>query len=191
MNRSIAYTIVFTFVTTFVIAGVLSFAAMWTKPIVENNELARYQGAVLRAMDIHEESQQRVFDRYATLIREGTGIYTTEIDNARRIAKVFSGPGVWGEIRGVVGYDPVEQRVITIEILDHRETPGLGGRVAGAPFLDQFRGERISGTGITVVTRGPGNYYPNDAAVDGITGATGTTRAFDTIINTTLQSLVN
>jgi len=186
-RNTILYTVSFSFFLTFSIALLLSAAHHTTQPWVLDGIRAHRQGAILRALGIEANSREEIFERYETLLSPEPGLYVDPLSEDGRVAKVFAGPGVWGEISGVVGVRVDDMRVIAVEILDHRETPGLGGRVADARFLDQFRGEQIGDHGIRVVLRGPGNDDPDDETVDGITGASGTTRAFDRIINTYLS----
>ncbi|MFW5643520.1 MAG: FMN-binding protein [Alkalispirochaeta sp.] len=185
-RNTILYTVSFSFILTFSIAMVLSAAHNATQPRVIDGIRAHRQGAVLRAMGNDAVTREEIFEAYAELVSPRPGVYVDLESETGRVATVFSGPGVWGEISGVVGIQVDEMRVISVEILDHRETPGLGGRVADPRFLDQFKGEQIGPDGIHVVLRGPGNDDPDDQTVDGITGASGTTRAFDRIINTYL-----
>ncbi len=186
------YTVLFSFVLTFSIAFILTGAHLFTTPIVEDNELERRQGAVLRAMGIHLDDRDDVFATYSRLDSRGDGLYRYSTEDDRLlIARVFSGPGVWGQIQGVIGVDAAARRIIGVEILDHQETPGLGGRVADARFLSQLQGERFDENGIVMNIRGPGNYDPDDGRIDGITGATGTTRAFDRILRRKMHLLWN
>jgi len=182
MNRSrIGYTVVFTFVLTFVLVGILTIVHGTTVGRVDRNEIVRYQRAVERAVGI---------GTYVELYAERSGEYRIA-ENGREIrARAFSGAGVWGDIHGVIAVDVTNRRVIGVEIIEHNETPGLGGRIAEDRFLRQLRGETVGENGIDVVVRGPGNSNPEDATIDGITGATGTTRAFARILNQELQTLM-
>jgi len=187
----------FTFTVTFLIAIVLSFAHTQTVDIVYNNELERRQSTVLAALGIRADSQEEVFAAYsnlehADLSSAGTDtrpLYRYRDGSGVRFARQFTGPGVWGDITAVVSVNADASRVLGVEILDHNETPGLGGRVTGRKFLDQLAGERIGDQGVYVAIRGPGDPNPDNSQIDGITGATGTTRAFDRMLNRELQEL--
>lgn len=179
------YTVVFTFFLTF--SAVLALAVVYdgTREIEVRNHVVRRQAAVLRALgerNVDIRDYRDVSTRYHGLENPVDGMYLRETATGPVVGRVFSGPGVWGDIHGVIGVATEDLRVTGIEILRHSETPGLGGRVATDQFLDQLRGERIGDSGIRITVRGPGNYDPDDATIDGITGATGTTRAFRAIL---------
>jgi Na+-transporting NADH:ubiquinone oxidoreductase subunit C len=178
---SIRYTVAFTFLVTFLIVCVLSVAHSTTVERVAAHDLERYRSAVERSAGV---------EAYAHLERYADGAYRYLSGDRTISVRRFRGAGVWGEIVGILAVDPVGNRVVGIEILHHNETPGLGGRVAGERFLRQLRGERIGDHGIRVVIRGPGNDDPDDATIDGITGATGTTRAFDAILNREVRAML-
>ena len=191
-KEGMAYVIGFTFMVTFTMGILLSAAHTSTIDIVERNELERRKSTVLSAIGIGADSTEEIFAAYADLellAEGGPGLYIYSGEGEPIIARQFSGPGVWGDIVAVVSVNADVTRIIGVEILDQNETPGLGGRVTGSAFLDQLRGERIGPDGVFVQTRGPGDYDAENAQIDGITGATGTTRAFDRMLNRELQSL--
>lgn len=191
------YVMGFTFVMTFFMAVVLSFAHYQTVDIVYNNELERRQSTVLAALGIEAGSQEEVFAAYSALEHKDFSpaagddrpVYVYQDSTGPRYARQFTGPGVWGDIVAVISVNADASEIIGVEILDHNETPGLGGRVTSRTFLDQLAGESIGAEGITVVTRGPGDSDPSNGKIDGITGATGTTRAFDRMLNRELRDL--
>jgi len=59
------------------------------------------------------------------------------------------------------------QRAVVIE---HKETPGLGSKMTGAKFLDQFLNKNPASTNLKVKKDG--------GSIDAITGATISSRAF-------------
>lgn len=176
------YTVGFIFLLTFVLVGILAAAQGATIGRVEVNEIIRYRRAVENAVGTVS---------YSDLVSEGEGVYRYLAGDGEVRVRRFSGAGVWGQIVGVIAIDTGNQRVLGVEIIDHAETPGLGGRVAEDRFLDQLRGERIADSGIAVVIRGPGNSDPDDATIDGITGATGTTRAFARILESQIRLILD
>ena len=191
-KEGMVYVIGFTFIVTFTMGILLSAAHTSTIDVVERNELERRKSTVLSAIGIGGDSTDEIFAAYANLERldeGGPGLYLYSGTGEPIIARQFSGAGVWGDIVAVVSVNADVTRIIGVEILDQNETPGLGGRVTTSAFLDQLRGERIGPDGIFVQTRGPGDYDSENAQIDGITGATGTTRAFDRMLNRELQAL--
>jgi len=102
----------------------------------------------------------------------------------------FRGLGFWAPIEGVLAVSPDLNRTVGLVILDQKETPGLGGRVAEPEFTDQF------GAGIDVSPPRSGDRFLQLAArgtgaadaararrVDAITGATQTSTAMERILN--------
>jgi electron transport complex protein RnfG len=87
--------------------------------------------------------------------------------------------GFGGAISLMVGVDD-GGAVTGVAILDHSETPGLGARADSPDFLDQFIGK--SGA-ITVNT--------GSNAIDGLTGATITSKAVTSGVNTALTAVLN
>jgi len=102
----------------------------------------------------------------------------------------FRGLGFWAPIDGILALTPDLAETVGLVVLEHKETPGLGGRIEEPIFTDQFR------KGITVSSPAPDDRcltvsaspppadsptYPRH--VDAITGATQTSMAMDRILN--------
>jgi electron transport complex protein RnfG len=81
----------------------------------------------------------------------------------------YSGKGYAGNIWLMVGFSP-EGNIENISVLEHKETPGLGTKMAEEKFLSQFRGKNPSEYSLKVTKDG--------GQVDALTGATITSRAF-------------
>jgi electron transport complex protein RnfG len=91
-----------------------------------------------------------------------------------------AGPGFQDTIRLLYGYLPQERRVVGMEILQSRETPGLGDKIyKDADFVASFRALSADPQIVTVKkgTRSAAN------EVDAITGATISSKAVVQIIN--------
>jgi electron transport complex protein RnfG len=90
-----------------------------------------------------------------------------------------SGNGFVDAIRLLVGYDAKEKRVLAVEVLENKETPGLGDRIAKDPtFCARFAGKRVPVRGV------PPDATPNgDDEVDTITGATISSRSVVRILD--------
>ena len=81
------------------------------------------------------------------------------------IAYETLGTGFGGEIKVMVGYDLDTDKITGIQVISHKETPGIGAKVTEDQFTKRFRGLDI---GISVGAKGekcPGT-------IDAITGAT-------------------
>ena len=82
---------------------------------------------------------------------------------------VIAPNGYSGDIKVMVGVDTAGV-VQGIEILDHRETPGLGAKIETADFRDQYKGRSLSDPEVWDVMKDGGSFKQ-------ITGATISSRA--------------
>ena len=91
-----------------------------------------------------------------------------------------AGPGFQDTIAILYGYKPQEERVVGMEVLESRETPGLGDKIyKDAEFVGAFRALSIVPE-IVAVKKGTKS-APNE--IDAITGATISSKAVVRIIN--------
>ena len=95
------------------------------------------------------------------------------------------GSGLWGDITAAVGIDSSRETLTGIEIINQNETPGLGGRITEAWFKDQFRGKKGP---LTTVPEGE---PAAEKQFQAITGASYSTGAIRSIVNSTLQAAQN
>ena len=93
-----------------------------------------------------------------------------------------AGPGFQDTIALLYGYLPHDKKVVGMEILESRETPGLGDKIyKDADFVAEFSDLSIEPE-IVAVKKGTGT---QDNHVDAITGATISAKAVVRIINET------
>jgi electron transport complex protein RnfG len=78
----------------------------------------------------------------------------------------------------MVGVGPNLNRIKGIQILESSETPGLGGKIRGEPFKNQFRGLQVEREVGLVKSA-----EPEKGEIQAITGATISSRAVVNIIN--------
>jgi electron transport complex protein RnfG len=89
------------------------------------------------------------------------------------------GPGFQDTIKLIYGYDPARSRVVGMQVLESRETPGLGDKIVkDDAFLDCFRDLAIS-PDVVATKKG----RRQDHEVDAISGATISSVAVVRIIN--------
>ncbi len=92
------------------------------------------------------------------------------------------GAGLWGPIWGYIALAE-DGKTIVGAIFDHKgETPGLGAKIAEAPFYTSFQGKAF-GTGEKVFAVEKGKHEDDPACVDAISGATITSQALGKGIN--------
>ncbi len=93
-----------------------------------------------------------------------------------------AGPGFQDTIALLYGYLPREKQIVGMEILESRETPGLGDKIyKDAHFVAEFSALAVEPE-VVAVKKGTGT-QPNQ--VDAITGATISSKAVVRIINET------
>ena len=92
----------------------------------------------------------------------------------------------------MVGVDSEGSRILGIAFYQHSETPGLGGRITEKWFTDQFKGLRLF-----PIVDDKKIFYLKPKAIasgpnelDAITGATRTSTAVETFLNTELDTFV-
>ncbi len=91
-------------------------------------------------------------------------------------AVVFSGPGLWDHIYTVICIQPgltekgfFSEKLLGLQILQQRETPGLGGRIEEKEFTNQFSFFPLKKGSPNIVI---GRVKESELEIDGITGAT-------------------
>lgn len=86
-------------------------------------------------------------------------------------------PGYQDVVRLIFGYDPREDLVLGMTVLESKETPGLGAKITSdSAFISQFGGIRLPLEGVKDGAEDPGE-------VDMITGATISSEVVIEIIN--------
>lgn len=195
MNKdSPLYTVLFTFFICIVFVFILALASELTKDRVAANRRFAERTALLRALGVAVESDDKVdstYDSSVVLSKNGsTELFRATVDGTARFAKRFSGSALWGTVTGVLAVDAAVDRIAGLEIVSHNETPGLGGRIDEPWFKDQFRGEKIGADGIRV-RQGGGSGDPDkeNGELDAVTGASRTSGAMEAIVNAEIAAL--
>lgn len=167
-----------------------------TRDRIEKNQLAQLKAAVLDAnnvsytqANIHQvfedeidiiEVKNFVFpgnSSYPAMAARDYYFYRHKQNN--NISFEFSGGGLWGTINGVITLKSDLETIVKIVVLQQQETPGLGGIVAESRYLAQF--VNIIMVPKLEINKDTSDNKPNE--VDAITGATGTSKAFESILN--------
>jgi Na+-transporting NADH:ubiquinone oxidoreductase subunit C len=191
---SILYVVAFTFVVCAAFVLILALANEGTKGLVEANREFASQSAVLDALGISWADRSQVAAQYKDRVSPIEGMvppaYRATVDGSEFIAVEHTGAGLWGGITIILAADPEATRIRGVQIIDQNETPGLGGRIEEAWFLDQFKGERAVNQKIRIAvgaeSKGTGDTDPENSLADGVTGASRTSQAFEGIVNDAL-----
>jgi len=178
MNQNLKM-MIFVVILGLVTSALLLGANALTEDRIELNKEAKLKSAILDGFDIEYNftNIHDVFDDSVTILEEdGYTFYVN--DQTGSVAYRFEGSGLWGPIIGILTLESDFETIVRITILEQEETPGLGGVVAERPYLDNYVGVKMIPS-IDVTKEGATE--PNQ--VDAITGATGTSNAFEGILN--------
>ncbi len=194
--RKHAFTICFMVGVTFVYISIISGIHLLTAETVARNKLLFQQRAVLTALGIEiPGSPVELVELYEQLVEEepapdGTTAYfrvrlpdSPEADPAYAMVVREYGPGLWGTITALVGFEPDGKRYRGVVFLDHSETPGLGARIDEPWFRDQFAGAEGPYTQLGGEPQDKGQAGSRPGTIDQITGATASSRAVMEIMN--------
>jgi electron transport complex protein RnfG len=179
---------------------VLTYAG--TKPRIEMLQANALQEAIFKVIPGITSTQGYVMSSPGKFVKDASAGgpqvfagYDSE-GALKGIAIEASGQGYADIIRILYGYDPYQQKVVGFYVLESKETPGLGDKIEkDAAFLRNFTALDVAlndaGTGLKneVVTVKKGAKF--DAwEIDGITGATISSRAIGDIINKSASELL-
>jgi electron transport complex protein RnfG len=160
-----------------------------TLPMIERNRAEALEAAIFEVL-------QGATERVTFVLREGVlarfespggslpkeeAIYAgyDEAGEFVGFAIPAEGPGFQDTIKLIYGYDPARQRVVGMQVLESRETPGLGDKIMkDDSFVDCFRDLAVS-PDVVAVKAG----RTQDHEVDAISGATISSVAVVRIIN--------
>lgn len=216
VNRP-AYVILFTAaITAAFTAAVTSVQALTQARIDRNRELRRQRSlvAVFNLGDVERLSDDEVGELFRERIREDaqpirdpkTGavfqpfrVFRTDdtlgpLDGVEAVAFRIAGSGLWAPIRGFLALEADLRTIRGVVFVDHKETPGLGGRITEKWFQEQFRGLKVplsDEEDMLLYVTGDTPRGPADPrygrAVDAITGATQTSRFVERFLNRNLK----
>lgn len=177
MNQNLKM-IIFIVLLGLVTSALLLGADALTKDRIELNREAKLKSAILDGFEV-EYNFTNIHDVFDEEVKITSGEYTFYIHEASgKVAYQFEGSGLWGPIIGIITLESDFETIARVSILQQEETPGLGGVVAERPYLDNYVGVKMTPE-IDVTKEGAAE--PNQ--VDAITGATGTSNAFEGILN--------
>jgi len=181
-------------ILTLAIAGLISGIAIIaiyesTLPTITANKARELREAVFKVLPGVSRMQQLVFRNgeliAAELMQKGEqAVYGGYDQQGEFVGYAIpgAGPGFQDTIGLLYGYTPEQQQVVGMEVLESRETPGLGDKIyKDEEFVGSFSALSIVPE-IIAVKKGDKS-QPNE--IDAITGATISSKAVVRIINET------
>lgn len=153
---------------------------------IEENAQAVFQSTILDGFDI-DYTTNSINDTFQSevVVHTINDFTIYEDPDTGWISFEFEGSGLWGPIIGILTLEEDYTTIAEITILQQEETPGLGGVIAERDYLDTFVGKQME---IDLI-KGATSLSQNQ--VDSITGATGTSNAFETLINLDYQAYID
>jgi len=175
-----------------------------TLPVIEQNKAEALQAAIFHVLPEARVSTTFRLDEvggFAALKDESQGaarIYAGYDENDRLVglAVEAQGMGYQDVIRLIYGYSYADDAIIGVQVLESKETPGLGDRIESDPgFLENFERLDVSlrddqshlANPIVAVSHGK-KAHPWE--IDGITGATISSKAIADILDRSAEQWV-
>lgn len=155
-----------------------------TAPLISRNEELKLKSSVLDVLEIPYDKYNiiDVFAGQVIVLKKGGGTFYTVSDGS--VAFGFKGPGLWGPISGIISFEKNLKTIRNLKIIHQEETPGLGGRIAEHGYLKQFKTKEAFPNKLIFLPEGKSR---NKNEVDAITGATGSSKALEKLINENVQ----
>lgn len=176
--RERIYPLLFMFLTTFFCILLTAGVHLLTEDRAIANELSFTQKAILDAGGVaYENTTTGIEKAYKQSIEEAEGYFTTLGAHGKRYIIPLQGPGLWGTISLMVGFEEDLTTFTGVAIVSQNETPGLGARIEEPWFTAQFKGKAAP---FVLVEEGTAS---SDNEVDAITGATRTSEYFRNLAN--------
>lgn len=181
-------------VLTLAVAGLISGIAIIgiyeaTLPTITANKAQELREAVFKVLPGVSQIQPLVF-RDGTLVAaakpaaDESAVYGGYDDSGNFVGYAIpgAGPGFQDTIGLLYGFDAVRRQVLGMEVLESRETPGLGDKIyKDLDFVGNFKALSIDPTIVTVKK----GVKTRANEVNAITGATISSKAVVRIINET------
>lgn len=198
-KKSPAYVLAFMAAICLVFGTGISVVNYATQGLLAKNAALHRNRVLCRAFQLDvagsaaEAYQQAVDAALRTAVVAGRTVYECVAPGKESVAFVAGGLGFWDRIDVIVVLSPDLQKILNVQVLDQKETPGLGARIEEAWFTDQFKSLAVAwdhpqGQRILVGA----NPAPNAAnEVDAITGATQTSMALMRFLNEELDRFRN
>ncbi|HAF85594.1 MAG TPA: FMN-binding protein [Sphaerochaeta sp.] len=172
------YPLVFMFAVTVFCILITSGLYLTTQDRAIANELSFTRRAILDAGGLaYTPTTEGIEKAYLEKVTVEDGYYTAQSSDGLRYILPVQGPGLWGTIAIMVGFEQDLSTFSGLAIVSQNETPGLGARIEEPWFTKQFQGKSSP---FIFVNEGTAQ-APNE--IDAITGATRTSEYFRNLTN--------
>lgn len=213
-----AYTIIYASVMVIIVAFLLAFVASSLKPTQDANVVNDVKNQILTSLNIESNDVEGDFQKIVKdmIIKDGELVeydgdfktsYSQELkdgnlhlfvatleDGSTKYIVPMVGRGLWGGLWGYVALDDDFKTVYGTYFSHEGETAGLGALIAERKFQTSFIGKKLfaddeNSVALTVVKSGQAKGDINK--VDGVTGATLTSKGVAEMVTTGLQRYVD
>ena len=213
-TNSNAYTIIYAAVMVIIVAFLLVFVSSSLKERQDNNVVQDTKSQILASLNVSSVDVARAYDDYikmdwlmnedGSLVKNdgefstsykgefNSGrlhIFQADVEGDTKYIIPMNGLGLWGAIWGYVALNADKKTIYGVYFSHASETPGLGGEIAAEYFQDRFAGKTVMKDGQIVlnVTKF-GTAKDAECQVDGVSGATITSKGVNSMIATVLES---
>ncbi len=196
-TNSNVYTIVYAIVMVAIVAFLLAFVSSTLKPAQDANVLRDTKNQILLSLNIEGLKGDAVDAKYAEVITDtaecdGNEFYIASVDGVNKFVLPVKGRGLWGGLWGYISVNDDMNTVFGTYFSHESETAGLGARINERWFQQQFCGKPIHGEdgqiALTVVKAGAASA---ETEVDGVTGATLTSKGVAGMVNDGLSKFAS
>lgn len=190
-----AYTIIYAAVMVIIVAFLLAFVSSSLKPTQDANVLRDTKNQILTSLNIEGLTGDAIDAKYQEVVTDTLQftdtqiIYQANVDGAVKYVIPVTGRGLWGGLAGYISIDEDKLHVFGTYFSHEGETAGLGARINERWFQQQFNGKPIfnaeGNVALTVVKAGASKA---ETEVDGVTGATLTSKGVAAMVNDGLNA---
>lgn len=196
-RESRIYPVIFMVIITVFFVGLLAFFYHSTRQKVEDHQKYVFHETILSAFNLPTDRVEEDYKAFITEIKDEKNnmmYYKAQQDNRPiGFAFVVYGKGLWGSIKALLAVQTDMNTIINISIIEQSETPGLGARITEEWFLKQFNGKSVlinqQSNPFRIVSEN--EKMVKEDEIKGITGATLSTKAITTMINSEMNKIIN
>jgi len=196
-------TFIFIIILCFISSSLLAITSKALHSRKKLNEAIELKKHILKVLNfnIHNTDTQTISKLYTKNIRQTQINQNTFYNSLNKdhpgIAILLKGKGLWGKIEGIVALEDDFNTIKNISFYTHHETPGLGSEIESNKFQHQFIGKKIYNKNGKLISINLNNHdkkalkTPEEHLIDGISGATYTSKAVTRILKRTFLKYDN